>query len=169
MPMTVVVTRNAPGRFRGFLASSMCEVAPGVYIAPRMGTGVRERVWSVLESWWAAYPDSSLVMTWPDRTMPGGQNLRTLGTPVTQLRQHHGVFLARRDLGAEQEEALLAVVEGVVTLGGTEPAAGKTNGEGSDVSSGAAAGEAGGQGGSAASQATGSANRSDNDEDPDAP
>jgi len=97
MPMTVVVTNNVPGRFRGFLASCMCEVAPGVYTAPRLRAGVRERVWSVLESWWAAYPDGSIVMTWADGTMPGGQNLRTLGSPTKELREHHGVFLARRE------------------------------------------------------------------------
>jgi len=31
MPMTVVATRNVAPRVRGFLASVMCEVAPGVY------------------------------------------------------------------------------------------------------------------------------------------
>lgn len=98
MPMTVVVTRDAPARFRGFLASCMAEIAPGVYTAPRMTAGVRERVWSVLEEWWLAYPDCGIVMTWPDRSMVGGQNLRTLGLPAKDLREHAGVFLARRPL-----------------------------------------------------------------------
>ena len=51
MPMTVVVTNNVPNRFRGFLASCMCEIAPGGYTAPRLTKAVRERVWAVLESW----------------------------------------------------------------------------------------------------------------------
>lgn len=34
MPMTVVVTRDVPDRFRGFLVSVMLEIAPGVYTAP---------------------------------------------------------------------------------------------------------------------------------------
>lgn len=97
MPMTIVVTRDAPGRFRGFLASSMCEIAPGVYTAPRMTAGVRERIWAVLEEWWMAYPDCSVLMTWPDATLAGGQNLRVLGLARQDLRQHHGVFLARRE------------------------------------------------------------------------
>ena len=44
MPMTVLVTRNAPMRYRGFLASCMLELAAGVYTSPRMTRAVRERV-----------------------------------------------------------------------------------------------------------------------------
>lgn len=110
MPMTVVVTRDVPGRFRGFLSSCMCEIAPGVYTAPRMSRGVRERVWSVMEDWWPSYPDSSILMTWPEAKLPGGQNLRTLGTPRQDLHSHCGVFMARRSLPAPEisEEAAQA-------------------------------------------------------------
>ncbi|MEO0813153.1 MAG: type I-E CRISPR-associated endoribonuclease Cas2e, partial [Myxococcota bacterium] len=38
--MTVIVTRNVPMRFRGFLASCMLEIAPGVYTSPGMNRGV---------------------------------------------------------------------------------------------------------------------------------
>ena len=34
MPMTVVVTRDVEARYRGFLASAMLEIAPGVYVSP---------------------------------------------------------------------------------------------------------------------------------------
>jgi CRISPR-associated endoribonuclease Cas2 subtype I-E len=44
--MTVVVTRNVPDRYRGFLASCMLELAPGVYTSPHMNQSVRERVWA---------------------------------------------------------------------------------------------------------------------------
>lgn len=108
MSMTVVVTRNVRGRFRGFLASVMCEVAPGVYTAPRMNAAVRERVWSVLESWWALGEDALVVMTWPDRDLPGGQNVRVLGetpsddrkgkTVRRSLVELDGVFLSRTPL-----------------------------------------------------------------------
>ena len=47
--MTVVVTVNVEGRYRGFLASAMLEIAPGVYISPQMTDGIRERVWDVLD------------------------------------------------------------------------------------------------------------------------
>lgn len=103
MPMTIAVTRDVPGRFRGLLASVMCEIAPGVYTAPRMTAGVRERLWTVLEEWWTSYPDGSVLLTWPDAKMPGGQNLRVLGLPRQELHDHCGVFLARRDLRGGRE------------------------------------------------------------------
>ena len=52
MPMTMVVTRDVESRYRGFLTSVMLEVAPGVYVAPDLSAGVRQRVWDVIESWW---------------------------------------------------------------------------------------------------------------------
>ena len=48
MPMCVIVTRDVPARFRGFLASCMLEIAPGVYTQPDMSASVRERAWTVL-------------------------------------------------------------------------------------------------------------------------
>ena len=106
MPMTVVVTRNLPGRFRGFLASCMCEVAPGVYTAPRMSTGVRERIWAVLADWYTPHEERALVMTWVEPKLPGGQDFRTLGVPRKKLEEHHGVFLARRDLSEDELRSL---------------------------------------------------------------
>ena len=44
VPMCVIVTRDIPSRFRGFLASSMLEIAAGVYTQPDMSASVRERV-----------------------------------------------------------------------------------------------------------------------------
>ena len=61
MDMTVVVTRNAPERYRGFLASCMLEIAPGVYTSPRMSDGVRERVWEVCLEWSGALPYTLLI------------------------------------------------------------------------------------------------------------
>ncbi len=99
MPMTIVVTRNVSGRFRGFLASTMCEIAPGVYTAPRMTAGVRARVWGVLADWYKPDdPERSILMTWPDAALPGGQEVWTLGLPRQELADHHGVYLARRPL-----------------------------------------------------------------------
>lgn len=98
MSMTVVVTRNAPGRIRGFLASVMLEIAPGVYSAPRISPAVRERVWTVLSEWFSQQGDTSVVMTWQDRDTPGGQSVRTLGTPPIDLVTVDGLVLARRRL-----------------------------------------------------------------------
>ena len=94
--MVVVVTRDVAGRFRGFLASCMLEIAPGVYTAPRMSVRVRERVWDVVERWWMERPQGSVVMTWVDRTRVGGQGVLTLGEPPVELHDHDGLFLVRR-------------------------------------------------------------------------
>lgn len=80
--MVVIVTRDVPDRFRGFIASCALEIAPGVYTAPRMSAAVRERVWAVLADWHATLGGGSIVMTWRDPTAPCGQGLRTLGLPA---------------------------------------------------------------------------------------
>ena len=80
--MVVVVTRDVADRYRGFLASCMLEIAPGVYTAPRMTAGVRERVWAVLADWFGALGGGSVVMTWQDAKQPCGQGLLTLGIPA---------------------------------------------------------------------------------------
>jgi CRISPR-associated protein Cas2 len=96
MSMTVVVTRNVSPRVRGFLASVMLELAPGVYSAPRISPAVRARVWKVLEDWFPNEQDASIVMVWQEREVPGGQAVRTLGTPSIELVEVDGLFLAKR-------------------------------------------------------------------------
>lgn len=125
MPMTVVVTRNVPGRFRGFLASAMCEISPGIYSSPRMTRAVRERVWTVMEEWFRPGSEESVVMTWREPDLPGGQAYLALGVPRKDLRDHHGVFLARRELQEEELRSLTTElgVEGEGEEGGApEPA-----------------------------------------------
>ena len=95
--MTVVVTRNVPDRFRGFLASCMLELAPGVYTSPHMTTAVRDRVWSVCCEWAEAVPDDGgVLMTWQDRQAPSGQAVLMLGWPKKELTELNGVWLDRR-------------------------------------------------------------------------
>ena len=60
--MTVVVTRNVPDRYRGFLASCMLEIAPGVYTSPNLSRAVRERVWAVCCDWAGELPDDGGVL-----------------------------------------------------------------------------------------------------------
>lgn len=106
MAMTVVVTRNAPERARGFLASCMCEIAPGVYTGPSMTPSVRKRVWEVMNEWWPNFTDWSVVMTWPDNRCVGGQAFRVLGAPRNQLVERDGVFLVRSEMTVESWRAL---------------------------------------------------------------
>ncbi|MGI8498961.1 MAG: type I-E CRISPR-associated endoribonuclease Cas2e [Gemmatimonadaceae bacterium] len=98
--MTVVVTRNAPDRYRGFLASCMLEIAPGVYTSPRMSDGVRERVWNVCVEWRDSLPqDGGVLLTWRDSQEPSGQGLRILGWSRTDIVDHNGIWVARRTVG----------------------------------------------------------------------
>ncbi|WP_062195601.1 type I-E CRISPR-associated endoribonuclease Cas2e [Caldimonas taiwanensis] len=96
MSMTVVVTRNVSARVRGFLASAMLELAPGVYSAPRLSPAVRSRIWDVLEAWFPNEREASIVMLWQERNMPGGQTVRSLGSPPIELTEVDGLILARR-------------------------------------------------------------------------
>jgi CRISPR-associated protein Cas2 len=98
MPMTVVVTRDVAPRSRGFLASCMLEIAPGVYTSPQMSAGVRERVWAVLSDWHAVENAGSVAMTWPDEEAPGGQRVLLLGEPAKDLWDVDGIILVRREL-----------------------------------------------------------------------
>ncbi len=94
--MTVVVTRNVSDRVRGFLASSMLELGPGVYSAPRISPAVRERIWEVLGDWFLAEHEASVVMAWADPQIPGGQTVRVLGVPPVELVELDGMVLSRR-------------------------------------------------------------------------
>jgi CRISPR-associated protein Cas2 len=96
MSMTVVVTRNVSDRARGFLAGAMLELAPGVYSAPRISPAVRDRLWTVLEEWFPNERDASVVMLWQERDVPGGQAVRTLGSPPVALVEVDGLLLARQ-------------------------------------------------------------------------
>lgn len=98
--LVVVVTRDVADRFRGFLASCMLEIAPGVYTAPRMTTAVRERVWTVLVDWYHAFGGGSIVMTWRDPRLVCGQGLRTLGVPPVAFSDIDGLVVTVRRTSA---------------------------------------------------------------------
>ena len=104
MTTTVAVTRNLPGRFRGFLASCMLEVAPGVYVSPSLKKAVRERIWEVMQKWATLVPeDGGLLLLWRDRDAPSGLSMRTLGWPRQRIVSHEGLWLTVRDLTAEHD------------------------------------------------------------------
>lgn len=94
MSATVLVTRNVSARVRGFLASSLLELAPGVYCGARISPAVRERIWRVLEDWFHAEHDASIVMLWHERTLPGEQAVLVLGSPPVILSEHDGLILS---------------------------------------------------------------------------
>jgi len=96
MPLCIVVTRDVEMRYRGFLGSVMLELAPGVYAGPRMGKGVRERVWDVMSEWHNQMQTGSIVMTWREAGAPGGLKVLTLGEAPKDLVEHEGSLLVRR-------------------------------------------------------------------------
>jgi CRISPR-associated protein Cas2 len=94
--MTVVVTRDVESRYRGFLVSAMLEVAPGVYVSPELSKGVRERIWTVISTWYDILNRGAVVMMWRDTTASGGLALRHLGDPPKEIRDADGVLLVKR-------------------------------------------------------------------------
>jgi CRISPR-associated protein Cas2 len=98
MPLVMIVTRDVADRYRGFLGSLMLEVAPTVYISPRMNPGVRDRTWTVLADWHQAEPQGSIVMVWRDMNATGGVGIATLGTPPRQLIDVDGLWLVQKPL-----------------------------------------------------------------------
>ena len=98
MGLVVITTRDVADRFRGFLASVMLEVAPTVYISPRMNAGVRSRTWEVMSDWHAAEPRGSVVMVWRDVNETGGVGIVMLGTPPRELVEIDGLWLTCRKL-----------------------------------------------------------------------
>ena len=97
MSLCVIVTRDVEMRYRGFIGSVMLEIAPGVYVGPRLSKAVRERVWDVLSDWHATLRNGSVVMTWRDTSAPGGVRVLTLGEAPKELIEHEGSLLVRRN------------------------------------------------------------------------
>lgn len=96
MAQMVIVTHNVSSRMRGFLASSTLEISPGTYCSPKTTPAIRERIWSVLTKWFDEEKDSSVVMLWEDKKSPGGQQIRTLGTPSVSFVEVDGLILTKR-------------------------------------------------------------------------
>ena len=93
--MTVIVTVNVEARYRGFLASAMLEIAPGVYTSPNMTGGIRERIWAVLSEWYSQLGQGSIVMTWRDPAAVTEQEVRTLGESPKEIVDADGVYLVK--------------------------------------------------------------------------
>ena len=93
--MTVIVTVNVESRYRGFLASAMLEIAPGVYTSPNMTSGIRGRIWEVLTDWYSPLGQGSIVMTWRDPSAVSGQEIRTLGEAPKEIVDADGVYLVK--------------------------------------------------------------------------
>ena len=105
MALVTIVIRDMANRYHGFLSSLMLEVAPNVFIAPKMNPRVRERVWSVLSDWYAYEPQGSAVMVWRDNNATGGVGISSLGIPPRELVELDGMWIVRRR-SSESSKAL---------------------------------------------------------------
>jgi CRISPR-associated protein Cas2 len=81
--LVMIVIRDVPDRFHGFLSSVMLEVSPNVFVSPRMNPGVRARVWTVMSDW-------------RDLNAVGGVGVAHLGDPPRELVEADGMWLVRR-------------------------------------------------------------------------
>ena len=103
--MTIVVTRNVPDRYRGFLASCMLELAPGVYASPDMSRAVRDRVWAVCCEWSGILPsDGGVLMTYRDHESPSGLAVLTLGWTKKELVELDGIWVDHAAPGSLKTE-----------------------------------------------------------------
>ena len=96
MALTVIVTHNVEGRYRGFLTSVMLEVSAGVYVAPNMTKGVRDRVWDVLSDWWFAMGNGSITLVVRDPSAAGDLRIETLGSVQKEIVDADGILLVKR-------------------------------------------------------------------------
>lgn len=96
MPMTTVVTRDVEARYRGFLTSIMLEIAPGIYVAPEMSAGVRNRMWNVICAWHEELRRGAIVLVWRDPKAVGKMQIETLGEPPKEIIDADGVLLVKR-------------------------------------------------------------------------
>ena len=102
MALVMIVLRDTPNRFHGFLSSTMLEVAPNVFISPRMSPAVRNRVWSVLSDWHGCLKQGSAVMVWRETDAVGGVGIANLGDPPRELIEADGAWLVRRPAPAHK-------------------------------------------------------------------
>ena len=105
MSLTLIVTRDVEDRYRGFLGSLMLEVAPGVYVAPRLSKATRERVVAVIGGWHALLRRGSLTIIWRASDQPGGIGLLTFGEAPKDVAEVDGLLLMRRPLRSQTSEA----------------------------------------------------------------
>jgi CRISPR-associated protein Cas2 len=95
--MIIIVTRDVAPRFRGFLASCMLEIGPGIYTSPIMSRAVRERTWLILKEWFESIGGGSILMTWKDSECPSHQGILTLGIPPVTIVPYDGIYLTRKE------------------------------------------------------------------------
>ena len=91
MPVTMIVTRALPDRWRGFLQSVSLEIGIGVFLSPDMRSSVRKRVWEVATDWFQYQDGGSFVMAWVET---GRVHHLSLGEAPRQILFYDGIPIA---------------------------------------------------------------------------
>jgi CRISPR-associated protein Cas2 len=76
----------------------MLELHPGVFVSMDLDSGSRDRVWSVLESWWQAEPRGTVCMIWKSQARPAGIDFRNLGAPRRNIVEYDGHWALSREV-----------------------------------------------------------------------
>jgi CRISPR-associated protein Cas2 len=96
MALTVLITRDVEDRYRGFLSSTMLELAPGVYASPSLSARARDKIWDVVQDWHANLGSGSITMVYADRQADGGLSVRSVGNPPRTPVRLDGILLTHR-------------------------------------------------------------------------
>lgn len=96
MSLTLVLTRNAPDRLRGFLRSVFLEIDAGVYVSALMTRKGRERIWEEIEPFHVE--GTYAVMVWEDAHKPARFEFRKSGNSPYVIRLLDGLPVLMRSL-----------------------------------------------------------------------
>ncbi|CCG07921.1 type I-E CRISPR-associated endoribonuclease Cas2e [Pararhodospirillum photometricum] len=91
--MILICASNTVDRVHGFLRSCMLNPHPGVYVSVTLDAGSRERVWTILEGWWNAEPQGTLLMMYKAKEKPMGLDFRSLGVPKRTVVERDGIYM----------------------------------------------------------------------------
>lgn len=104
--MIMLCVTGTADRFHGFLRSIMLNPHPGVYVSRDIDRGARDRIWSILSDWHAADPRGMVLMIHPDKSLPMGIALSSLGAPKREIIDLDGHYALRRTASDQQPERL---------------------------------------------------------------
>lgn len=96
MSLTVLITRDVEDRYRGFLSSTMLEVAAGTYISKSLTPRARDKVWKVVSEWHGELNRGSVTLIYPDSASDGGIAVHSLGVPTRRPVPIDGALLMKR-------------------------------------------------------------------------
>lgn len=90
--MMIIVTRNAPEKLRGYLASTLLEIESGIYFSQVGSPRVRAQIWEIVMGW--AEIDTGAVMIYHDKNVPHNFSFEKIGSAPIELKEVDGMLLS---------------------------------------------------------------------------